>query len=268
MMEALVSDGVRLAYRVLGQGSREVLCVHGWMMSGAVFDDLLAALDLTDLRVVVPDLRGAGGSDRPATGYTLARFAEDLWTVADAAGLVRPVVVGHSMGGQLAQLLAAERPDRVAGLVLVNPVPASGLPLPDEARAVFEASADDPEMRGVILDIACKELSPAARARLLAVASDVAPACIAGALEAWTSGGFEGRLLQITAPALVIASDDDFLPAAFLESAVVAPLGEASLAHVPGPGHYPLVERPAEVAGLVASFLAETLRAPTALEVP
>ena len=129
--------------------------------------------------------------------------------------------------------------------------------LPDDARGLFQLSATDRDQQGTILDIACKELTPASRERLVGEALRVSSPCILATLESWTAGGFEARLADIRARTLVVATDDDFLPADFLQQAVVAPIAGARLHHLPGPGHYSPVERPAEVAQLLSDFLSE-----------
>jgi pimeloyl-ACP methyl ester carboxylesterase len=250
------SDQTPLHYRVTGDGPRNVLLVHGWMVSGAVFDALVEKLDTTGLRLVIPDLRGSGGSGAPASGYTLEQHARDVLAVADEAGLKRFTVVGHSMGGQLAQWVAAQEPSRVEGVVLLNTVPASGMQLPPDAAGLFRTSANNSEKQKIILGLACKQLTDAALERLLKDAGAVARASIEGSFDAWTGGGFAAKLSSITAPTLVLATDDPFLPPAFLREAVVNPIRGARLAYLPGPGHYPQVERPAETAALLTSFLA------------
>src|SRR5687768_5588229 len=62
------SDGTSLNYRVLGDGPRNVVLVHGWMVSGAVWNAMLEKLDLTGLRLVVMDHRGTGQSGKPLGG--------------------------------------------------------------------------------------------------------------------------------------------------------------------------------------------------------
>lgn len=252
--EVVTPDGASVRFRVLGEGSRALVLVHGWMTSGAVFDDLIGALDRTRYTLVVPDLVGSGASSRPATGYALLRYAADVLAVIEAAGVTRPVVVGHSMGGQIAQLVAEASPD-LAGLVLVNPVPLGGLILPPEARPLFETAAKDPEKLGTILDLATRALSAEARARLVAVAVDVHEACIVEGLEAWTAGGFADRLEDIHARTLVIATDDPFLPVSLLEREVVTRIAGARLEHLPGVGHYPQVEAPAALARSIERFV-------------
>ncbi len=250
---------VTLSYRVIGSGPRDVFLLHGWMVSGAVYDDFLAAMaacQADELRLIVIDQRGTGASSKPESGYTLDRYAADVLAVADALGSRSFVVVGHSMGGQIAQWLAAHHPDRVSGLVLLCPVPASGIPLPDDARGLFRGSGGSRSAQQTILGLACKQLDEATRERLLDDAAGVSVACVQQAFDTWTAGGFSDRLSAIRAPTLVVATDDPFLPPAFLLAAVVKPIARARLAILPGPGHYVQAEKPRETAALVQAFLA------------
>ncbi|UQA60648.1 alpha/beta fold hydrolase [Polyangium aurulentum] len=255
MPTVTTNDGAQIAYRSFGEGPRTVILVHGWKVSGAVYDDMLSALDLAGLRVLVPDLRGAGGSSKPKEGYGIQRFAEDILAIADAERLGSFVVVGHSMGGQIAQWLAAHHPDRIAGAVLLCPVPASGLPLPDEMVAVFRAAAQSHEaQRGIITNVS-RELSPAAIDKLVADAASTSPDAILLGFEAWRAGGFAGALSQVRAPTLVVGTDDPAVPVDLLRAEIVSKIAGARLAVLPGPGHYVHVERPRETAALLNAFL-------------
>ncbi|NVJ04436.1 alpha/beta hydrolase [Myxococcus sp. AM001] len=254
-------DGTSLHYRVVGEGPRTVILVHGWMVSGAVWDALVERLELTGLRLVIPDMRGSGQSGRPAGGFSLESLANDVLAVADAVDARRFTLVGHSMGGQLVKWVAAEVPARVEGLVLLNTVPAAGLPLPPDAAGLFRTSAESLEKKQAILGLACKQLSPESLEALVKDSMGVSPAAIEHVFDAWTAGGFADKLAAITAPTLVLATDDAFLPAAFLREAVVSKIRGARLSYLPGPGHYPQVERPAETAALVSAFLAGSLPA-------
>ncbi len=249
-------DGVRISYRVIGAGSRDVFLIHGWMMSGAVYDDMIAALDQEGLRLVVLDQRGTGASDRPERGYGISDYAADVLAVADALESRSFVLVGHSMGGLIAQWIASTAPERVRAQILLCPVPASGIPLPADAQALFRGSAQNRHLQQTILGLACKQLSASSLERLLDDSVTVAPQCIEQAFDAWTAGGFADKLAAITAPTLVVGTDDPFLPPAFLRQAVVNPIRGARLAMLPGPGHYVQAERPRETAAIIEAFVA------------
>ncbi len=139
--------------------------------------------------------------------------------------------------------------------MLLNTVPAGGLPLPPDAAGLFRTSGQDRGKQQTILGLACKQLAPASMERLLDDAAKIPVACIQGAYDAWTTGGFADKLAAVACPTLVVATDDPFLPPAFLEQAVVSLIRGAKLAHLPGPGHYPLVERPKETAAMVRAFV-------------
>lgn len=116
-------DGTRLHYRLLGdENAPPVLLVHGNLVDGADFEasGLLDRL-AREYRVLVIDRPGFGHSDRPrGEVWTPARQAKLLHHAAEVLGLERPVVVGHSLGAQVALCMAMQEPADVAGLVLVS----------------------------------------------------------------------------------------------------------------------------------------------------
>ena len=253
-MAKTTNNGVEISYRVIGDGERDLVLVHGWMVSGAVFDDLIEELDTSRWRLIVPDFRGSGGSGG-ATCYELADYVSDLRAVVDDVGTTDFGLVGHSMGGQIAQLFAAAYPDDVDALILLSPVPLSGMELPEDAHGLFLSSGEDRDKQAMILDTACIDLKDVAKARLLDDAGRIPEACIQAAYKAWTSGDDVDKLSAIEAKTLVVASDDPFLPPAFLKSAVVEPIADARLIKIDGAGHYIPVERNAETAEVIENFL-------------
>jgi pimeloyl-ACP methyl ester carboxylesterase len=252
----LVVDGTKISYRVIGDGQHTALLVHGWMVDGGAWDWMLEAIDGSGYRFVVPDLRGTGASDKPATGYTLARYADDLLAILHKEAPSKAVVVGHSMGGQLAQLVATRAPGKVAALAALCSVPADGMQLPPDAAGLFRTAGGDRGKLGTILGLACKDISTEAKEKLLDGAMAIPPACIAEAFDAWTGGGFADKLGAIEAPTLVLGSEDPFLPPDFLREKIVKPIRRARLAVLPGAGHYVQVERARETAAVLDAFLA------------
>ncbi|MFY1617418.1 alpha/beta fold hydrolase [Micromonospora sp. WMMD736] len=134
----VTANGVTQAVRVAGPpDGTPVLLVHGNCSSSLFWEPLIRRLPPT-LRVVAPDLRGFGDSATAAVDATrgLRDFADDVAALlddptlfpgvdagsADAAGGVRPVVVGHSLGGGVAMRLLVDHPHRVGALLLAAPV--------------------------------------------------------------------------------------------------------------------------------------------------
>lgn len=252
----LTVDGIKLSYRIFGEGPSSIVLVHGWMVDGRVYDGMLAAFERAGCRFIVPDMRGTGLSDKPATGYTLARYAADVIAIIEEETSGKSLVVGHSMGGQVAQIVAATAPSRVSGLALLCTVPADGMAMPPDAAGLFRTSGGDRGKQGTILGLACRDITTEARDALLDAAGAIPAACIAESYDAWTGGGFVDRLAAIEAPTLAVASDDPFLAPDLLRDKVVKPIRRSRLVVVPGAGHYVQVERARETAAVLGGFLA------------
>ena len=120
------TNGITLRYLEwagpVGAGGPPVVLLHG-VLQGAEGMANLAAHLARHRRVVAPDLRGRGGSDRPDDGYDPGTMAVDVAGLIEALRLDRPVVVGRLHGGLVAYYLAARRPDLVRGVVLGDTAP-------------------------------------------------------------------------------------------------------------------------------------------------
>lgn len=102
-----------------GGGDPALLFVHGWSCDRTYWD-AQAARFARRHRVVTVDLAGHGRSGAERREWTMAAFGEDVAAVADALGLTRVVLIGHSMGGNVILEAARRLPGRVAGLVWVD----------------------------------------------------------------------------------------------------------------------------------------------------
>jgi pimeloyl-ACP methyl ester carboxylesterase len=105
-----------------GAGGRPILLVHGFCGAKEDFTEWLPRLAAEGWHAVAYDQRGHGHSGHPAgeAAFSLQLFADDLLAVADHMGWDRFVLLGHSMGGMVAQMVALSSPHRLAGLVLMD----------------------------------------------------------------------------------------------------------------------------------------------------
>ncbi|MCE4062003.1 alpha/beta hydrolase [Pandoraea sputorum] len=123
--QTIATNGAKIYVRVGGHGPAVVL-LHGYGETGDMWAPLAARLAKTHT-VVVPDLRGMGLSDHPANGYDKKNEARDIAGVLDTLKIGKVDVVAHDIGNMVAYAFAAEQPDRVTKLVLMDaPIPGVG----------------------------------------------------------------------------------------------------------------------------------------------
>ncbi|HEY1175356.1 MAG TPA: alpha/beta hydrolase [Phytomonospora sp.] len=202
----LTLDGRTLAYTDFGGTGRPLLALHGHLGEGANWAPLAAALD-GEWRVIAPDQRGHGDSDRAAT-YTSAEYAADAVALLDHLGLGAVPVVGHSGGALTAVYLSALHPSRVTAIVageipVVLDKPGAldfvlSLPYTGESREALTAALGPfaPHFAGRIREL------PDGTARLPFHPQDTVASERAGHGEhwdAWTAG---------TCPALILRGAD------------------------------------------------------------
>ncbi len=113
--------GVDVAYVDSGGSGPPVVLVHGLSSYLSYWEYQIPHLAKSGYRVLALDLPGYGQSGRPDAPYTPPWYADVVAGFMDGVGVERAVVLGHSMGGQVAMTLALEHPERVSGLVLSAP---------------------------------------------------------------------------------------------------------------------------------------------------
>ena len=261
----------RLAVHTAGSGLPVVL-LHAFPLDHGMWGRQAPLAD--SLRLIVPDLRGFGGSG--SVPGSIAEFADDVAAILDALHVERPAVIGGvSMGGYVAQHVAARHADRVAALVLVD----------------TKLEADTPEARTARVDLAGKVgrlgqsiLADAMIPRLLAAPRrDASAAALArhaenqsllrGMIERQRVPTIQGALAalgdrpdmseamtHVRAPTLlVVGAEDQITPPACLEAAEVI-MPDARLLIVPGAGHLVPLEAPDVFNRALGEFLAEAVR--------
>jgi len=253
--------GIGLEVEDHGAGVPLVL-LHGFPLSSAIWDPLRPALAEV-ARLVTPDLRGFGGSDKPDGGYAMAELAADVVALADALALDRFVLGGHSMGGYVAMRVAAASPERLAGLILIDTRAEADSPEAAERRTAA-VSAIGRDGGGAWLDdfvpnlvaAPTRERAPRLVAELRAIAATVPGHVLAGCQLGMRDRPDSRELLaRLDVPALVLVGAEDAITPPEAAAAMAAALPRATLAVVPGAGHTPSVERPIQVAEAIVAYL-------------
>ncbi len=232
-----------------------VMLVHGFLDGAAAWNDVVDVLR-TDIDARAVDLAGMGARAGETGPFSLERFALDVGLALDSIG--QPVVlVGHSMGAQVAELVAARRPALVRGLVLLTPVALAGTPLPEEAQASFRALGGQPAAQRELRKRLSVSLSANGLERLGALGDRPAPAAATAFFDAWSQGHPDGaHPTRYPGPVLIVSGDGDpFVDAAMLASAIVPRFGKATRATIPQAGHWPHVEQPAVLARVIGDFV-------------
>lgn len=252
----IVSNGIHINVEQDGAGDLPLVFLHYWGGSSRTWRHVTSKLAKSH-RTIATDHRGWGQSDAPPSGYGLVDLAADAEGVIGARGLQRYILVGHSMGGKVAQLMASRRPAGLAGLVLVAPSPPSPMQLPLEARqgmvgAYATRETIIPTVEQVLTE---KPLGPE---DLETVVSDslkgAAPAKAAWPLVT-SQEDITREVRAIDVPTLVIAGERDQVDSvATLRAELMSRIRHAVLHVVPGTGHLSMLESPDAVARLISDF--------------
>src|SRR5580698_5963929 len=149
-MQLIKRNGVGLAYEEMNSAAPPIILIHGWSCDHTVFARQAKVLSQSH-HVVLVDLRGHGMSDAPHQDYTMAAFADDLAWLCTELALAKPIVVGHSMGGNVALELAARHPEIPASIVLIDSVVFPSQSFRDSLQPVVEA------LRGPNYGTACRQ---------------------------------------------------------------------------------------------------------------
>jgi len=111
-------NGMRIHYSIGGKGSPVVL-LHGYAQTNHIWNHIIPLL-ASNHTVIVPDLRGAGGSSKPESGYDKKNMAVDIHDLVKSLGFNRVTIVGHDIGLMVAYAYAAQFPQETERLVLMD----------------------------------------------------------------------------------------------------------------------------------------------------
>ena len=248
-----------LSFNVLESGSAEptLLFLHYWGGSARTWQAVASQLS-TDFRCIAYDQRGWGESDAPEQGYSIGDLALDARHIIEALHVRRYVLVGHSMGGKIAQFLAAKRPPGLAGLVLVAPATPTPQNIPEPARQAQLHAYDSRE--NALEAMAFLTAHPPSDRLGEQILADNFAARSPEAKLAWpTSLAYEdisGEVGNIAVPTLILAGDQDRQdPLEQHRREVLPRIPGAKIEVIRDSGHLIPIDQPHQLAEAIRAFV-------------
>jgi proline iminopeptidase len=279
----ITSDGLRLYYKIEGEGQPMVLLNGGPGFSHQYLQSLSALA--ADAKLVFFDQRGTGRSDKAVPrGYTIDANVEDVEQLRRQLGLDRLILFGHSWGGMLAQAYILKYPARVSKLVLADTFSSASdvdaalarmlAAVPPETRAIYERYEREglyrhgdhyPEEYQAALDIAYAPVTISVPAPVYLqemfskVAYDVYRVMWGEETEFKVTGTLaefdaRPRLAEIRVPTLVIVGRSD-MPTVGMAQAMAAAIPGARLEVFEHARHFPFIEEPKKFLDVVRTFI-------------
>jgi 3-oxoadipate enol-lactonase len=267
-MPTLISNCITLAYEITGSGQPLVL-VTGVGYGRWFWHKVVPGL-ARHFQVITLDNRGAGESDKPDGPYSVAMMAADTAGLLDALNIKGAYVMGHSLGGYIAQELIVTRPDLGGKLILAatNFGGTKVIPITREAMDVLTNRQGDPAelvKRGVA--IACApgfaDRQPAVAAELLQYrfTNPVPPAQYAAQVAAgagtmaYTDEIVDARMKAIKVPTLILFGEHDKVVPPGNADLMAQKIAGARVKTIPGAGHIFPIEDPTATVNAMVEFL-------------
>ncbi len=268
-MPTIATNGINLYYELHGRGPLVVL-IPGLGYDGWMYSRMIPGL-AEQFQVISIDNRGSGRSDKPAGPYTAQMLAADVIGLLDELGAAKAHIVGHSMGGFIAQALAIDYPERVDRLVLsaTNFGGPHHIPITPPAMAVLTDVSGDPIerlRRGIAISTApgfAESNAEFVESWLqYRVAHPIDPAGYQAQLAIGLgllseAASFEHKLGRVTAPTLLLFGEHDVVVPPGNAELLAAKLPHARVEILPNAGHVFPFETPEAANRAITRFLLE-----------
>jgi pimeloyl-ACP methyl ester carboxylesterase len=255
MDDTALIDGTRIAYTLTGRGPTIVL-LHGWMCNRSFWKEQVRLLS-ENYQVMALDFRGHGGSAVPADDYSIQRLVEDVHRLSKSLAIDQLILVGHSMGGMVAQQFCIEHPQRVLALILVTTIAADVDDRLISKRIATEAcqagfrTAFLQYFDGWFGQETAPEVKLWVRDQMLRTPEVVGLSLVAS----YQHFDLRTFLPSICIPTLVICGGSDASAVPNESRALVDLIPGAEMLFLEGCGHFPMLEMPQTFNQAIADFL-------------
>ena len=249
--------GLSIHAEVQGTAEPALVFLHYWGGTSRTWRMVTAELE-GQFKTVAYDARGWGRSDKATAGYKMADLADEALSLVKTLGIKQYVLVGHSMGGKVAQLIASRRPEGLVGLILVAPAQPTPRNNPDEMRQQQLHAYDNRE--NVLKAIGSGRLT--ARPPSPEILEQIVEDSLSGSREATMAYPMESILedispdvAKINVPTVLLAGELDQVDSIERhKTEVLAYLPHAQLKIITGSGHLMPIDEPVQLAKEIARF--------------
>ncbi len=270
-MPKVYANGINIAYEINGTG--HPLVIIAGVGYGKWFWHKIVPGLATHFQVITFDNRGAGESDKPDGPYTVAQMGADTAGLLDALNIKRAYVMGHSLGGYIAQELIVTRPDLVGKLILASTNFGGNqvIPITPEAMKVLTDRSGDPVelvKRGIAIatapGFAERQMQVVQELLQYRFTNPVPPAQYAAQVAAgagtmaYTDEIVDARMKAIQVPTLILFGEFDRVVPPGNGDLMARKIANARVVILPGVGHiFPIEDSAATVDALVNFLLSE-----------
>jgi 3-oxoadipate enol-lactonase len=260
-MVRIASNGAAIYYQEDGAGFPLIL-LHGLSDSSRLWAPLIPELS-GFYRVVAPDIRGHGESEKSNTPYSIQVFTEDLVHLLQDIGIANAHVVGFSLGAAIAQQLALDHPEKIRSLTLLSPFSYCGLTLRGNLERLREslikgglpAFFDEAIKLVVAPDFVSSNSDLIAEMKKECVKVN-SPAAILRSIDACMNFNVKDRLSAISLPALIISGREDVMSSISLAQQIHLSIKNSDWKTLEGVGHNLLVpNKVPELGKIIAEFV-------------
>lgn len=248
---------IKLFVKDEGQGGPALIFLHFWGGSSATWNSVTSILK-EKFRCISYDSRGWGKSDKPASGYNIGSLAGDTLALIRELKIEKYILIGHSMGGKVAQYIAAKQPEGLQKLILVAPSPSVATLLPAEMADGMRNAYTSLKAINETIDhvFNAGDISPEVRSELIAGIQQHTNDSRLGWTEIALKEDVSAGVDQINVPTLIIAGSEDVVDTPDrLEAEVQALIPYSQMVIISNAGHLSMLQKPEIVAELIGDFI-------------